>query len=312
MASEDLANGRPPSAPSVNPPQPEPSNPTSSHQLVDDEDGDQQWETIMNEFELLNTKPVKPRPPEKCALLCCFYAEFDIHAGPKIKQQSPQQFMEQHLPVGAVGDTLLREAFGIDSTPIVSTRKTSDPIEAPEPTDTSLSIFKACSEYIIPSSDELTGKILNLSTHDIHLLTRPTIIYNEKYERNNLLFCVGFVLRRNEDPRPFRPALSKLALVLRDMEVEHEFLSHGQDNCAKLLHQVLLSLNSTNNECNVVAASNVLNLKLYRPPKSSEIPLPDHVVPILLQRDWHITVRCDDIVQQSLIHFYFSLSMTGI
>jgi nitrogen permease regulator 2-like protein len=46
-------------------------------------------------------------------------------------------------------------------------------------------------------------------------LTRPTIISNERYERNSLLFSVGFVLRRETDIRPFRPILSKFALTLR-------------------------------------------------------------------------------------------------
>lgn len=319
MASEELGNGRPPPAPSVNnnnntaaPTQPDASTPNhldKEEERVGDDSQSQHCETIHDEFQSFHTRPVQPRPPEQCALLCCFYAVFDIHAGPKIKHQSPKHFMEQTLPVGTMGDALLHQAFGTQSTtPVVSTRKTSSDNSAIETSTTEqpilgvvdtntasssspLSIFKACSEYIIPSSDELTGNILNLSTHDIHLLTRPTIIHNQKYERNNLLFCVGFVLRRKEDPRPFRPVLSKLARVLRDMEVEHEFLSRNQDNnChSNLLQTVLCSLNSSdkNYECNVVAGhSNVLNLKLYRPPHTQPIPLPDHAVPILLQRDW--------------------------
>jgi Nitrogen permease regulator 2 len=224
-----------------------------------------------------------PRQPSKCPLLCCFYAEFDIKVGPKICYQSPANFMEQDIRLTVQQmERLLADAFDATDGSVPSTpRETKENDE-----DSSLpSIFDSCSEYII-TGNELTGNIINLSTHHIHVLTRPTSIADEKYERNSLLFCVGFVLRRTEDPRPFRPVLSKLALTLRDMEVESQFLSHSRPQIQTLLQGILVSLNSEACECNLLLGkADVLNLKLFRPPKTPALPVKDHAVPILLRRD---------------------------
>ncbi len=153
------------------------------------------------------------------------------------------------------------------------------------------SIFESCSEYVITGS-ELTGKIVNLSTHSIHILTRPTIIANQRYERNSHSFCLGFVLRRTEDPRPFKPVLCKLADTMRDMEVESQFLSAVKENhtvLQGLLEWTLVSLNSQIWECNLfVNSANLLNLKLFHPPRRPPRPVPDHAVPIFLRRDWQL------------------------
>lgn len=163
-----------------------------------------------------------------------------------------------------------------------------EPFNAREGTS---SIFDSCSEYVITGS-ELTGKIVNLSTHSIHILTRPTIITNQRYERNSHSFCLGFVLRRTEDPRPFKPVLCKLADTIRDMEVESQFLSAVKENhtvLQALLEWTLLSLNSSTWECNLyVNSANLLNLKLFHPPRRPPQPVPDHAVPIFLRRDWQL------------------------
>jgi hypothetical protein len=160
--------------------------------------------------------------------------------------------------------------------------------------DGSFSIFDSCSEYII-TGNELSGNIVNLSTHHLHVLTRPTIISDERFERNSLFFCIGFVLRRTEDPRPFRPVLSKVALALRDMEIESHFLSSEKTRpqIQTFLEKMLVSLNSSQWECNIALdPANVLNVKLFHPPKLPAIPVPDYAVPVLLRRDWQVqTVR---------------------
>ena len=165
---------------------------------------------------------------------------------------------------------------------------TFEPFGAREGTS---SIFDSCSEYVITGS-ELTGKIVNLSTHSIHILTRPTIITNQRYERNSHSFCLGFVLRRTEDPRPFKPVLCKLADTIRDMEVESQFLSAVKENhtvLQSLLEWTLVSLNSSSWECNLyVNSANLLNLKLFHPPRRPPRPVPDHAVPIFLRRDWQL------------------------
>ena len=154
---------------------------------------------------------------------------------------------------------------------------------------TTTSIFDSCSDFIITGA-ELSGTIVNLSAYNMHLLTRPTVIHDNRYERNSLLFCVGFILRRTEDPRPFRPLLSKLALTLKRLEMESHFLSNRstRPEIQPLLDRLLVSLNGTFWESNLVVHNNVLNLKLFHPPKYPVSPVADHKVPILLKRDWQI------------------------
>jgi len=152
------------------------------------------------------------------------------------------------------------------------------------------SIFDSISEYIITGND-LADHMICLSTHNMHILSRPTIIKDTRYERNSLLFSVGFVLRRVEDPRPFRHLLSKLAHTLRSMEVESRFLTDDRTRpqLRRILQGILVSLNSKRSECNLLLdKANVLNLKLFRPPREPAPPVPDHAVPVLLRPEWQM------------------------
>jgi len=100
----------------------------------------------------------------------------------------------------------------------------------------SLSIFDATCEYIITGS-ELAGKLLCLNISDIQIISRPTEIINDRYERNSLRFSVGFVLRSRCDARPYKPVLTKLAEILRVMEMESSYLSNLQHhNIQKPFH----------------------------------------------------------------------------
>jgi hypothetical protein len=267
-----------------------------------------------------------PKQPAKCPLFCCFYAEFDIKVGPMICFQSPENFMDQDINISVdkiheiLGKTFERfkekeetklaeeesektkpseeekaKDLETESQQSNKSAKTADgEVRLPEGT---LSIFDSTSEYII-TGNELTGKIINLSTHDMHIITRPTIIADQRYERNALLFSVGIVLRRAADPRPFRPLLSKLALTLRSMEVESQFLSKPElrKQVQPLLERILISLNSPQYECNLVLSkSNAVNLKLFHPPKPEMSPVHDREVPILLRRDLQLQMVCTDI-----------------
>ena len=153
------------------------------------------------------------------------------------------------------------------------------------------SFFDSTSEYIITGS-ELSGKIITLSTHDVHVMTRPTQITNERYERNALLFSIGMVLRRAADPRPFRPLISKLAMTLRSMEIESGILSDPTkvgSILQPLLEQILISMNSPKWECNLILdRSTALNLKLFHPPKPPASPVHNYQVPVLLVRDFQL------------------------
>lgn len=232
-----------------------------------------------------------PLDVSECPLFCCFYAEFDIRVGPKVCFQSPKHFMDQdmEIPIEKIHH-ILGEAFeGIrlgQGKPDIQPETLLS--EASETSDDFLSIFDSCSEYIITGS-ELTGNLLNLSSHHMHVLTRPTILEDERYERNSLLFCVGFVLRRAGDPRLFRPILSKWAMTLRDMELETHYLSTRRTRPLLQSHldRMLVSLNSASRECYLqLTNAHHLSLRLFHPPRSPPAPVPDHAVPVLLRRDW--------------------------
>lgn len=245
---------------------------------------------------LLGNKLPKPKHPEKCPLFSVFYSEFDIKKGPVIGAQTPIDFMDQDINISTEKiHAILSDTFASIKDNKSETEPSPEKDSRNENTDdpgVSLhegghSIFDSTSEFIITGS-ELTGKIITLSTHEFHIITRPTLISDERYERNSLLFSVGMVLRRAADPRPFRPLISKLALTLRSMEEESQFLSDplSRKQLQPLLERILLSMNSSVMECNLLLSqSNALNLKIFQPPKPEVPPVLDHEVPILLRRD---------------------------
>mmetsp|Transcript_22526 Transcript_22526/g.53170 ORF Transcript_22526/g.53170 Transcript_22526/m.53170 type:complete len:799 (+) Transcript_22526:318-2714(+) len=204
----------------------------------------------------------------------------------------------QHLPLGesppsksrsGEDDRTNTEKFS-DGDSVKGRDNGTSPVDAIPP-EGGQSFFDSTSEYIITGS-ELTGKIITLSTHDVHVMTRPTQIANERYERNALLFSIGIVLRRAADPRPFRPLISKLATTLRSMEIETGVLSDQRKVnriLQPLLEQILISMNSPRWECNLLLdRSTALNLKLFHPPKPPASPVHEYQVPVLLVRDFQL------------------------
>jgi hypothetical protein len=142
----------------------------------------------------------------------------------------------------------------------------------------------------------LANRSITVSTHGMHILSRPNIISDtQRYERNSLFFAVGFVLRRGDtvDPYHFWPVLSKLSSTLYDMEVESEFLSNGRtrSQIQIILEDVLISLNSKQNDCHLLLDNaNLMNLQLFHPPppQAETPPVPDYAVPILLRPEWQL------------------------
>lgn len=236
--------------------------------------------TVLQEF-LSPTLP-PPLPPDKCPLFCCFYAEFDNVVGPQIIHQSPPNFMDQPIDrmeeSDQINNTLLQKTFNNDE---------GEENKATKETGSEKSIFDSTCDYII-TGNELAGKMLSVSTHNMHILTRPTVISDKRYERNSLFFCVGFVIRRSESKSPFRPCLARWADALLKLEVEHNFLSNKKGQLQSILRTLLMRLNA--GECNLVLTREqaALNLKLFRPPKTMAPPVADYVVPVLLRKDWQI------------------------
>ena len=167
--------------------------------------------------------------------------------------------------------------------------------------ETSYSIFDSTSEYIITGHEMLTGQIISLSTHNMHILSYPVIIQNTQYERNSLLFSVGFVIRRMFDPIPFRPILSKLTSTFQSMELESAYLTDPKtrNQLQMVLDSVLRNLNSPSAECHLLLNdANMLHLQYFPPPKVQGPIVPDYVVPVLLRPesqlqslDWDLTIN---------------------
>ncbi len=283
-------------------------------------------------------KPKPRRPISSCPLLCVFYAEFDNIVGPKICYQSPQKFMDSNIEITMEEiDEILKDTFDDEDgknsndendaddvstdTPNqemhndISSRDVVDHMQSPssqqlhhnhhhhhQQQQTFYSIFDSTSEYIVTGHEMLAGKIISLSTHNMHIISFPLIIQNTKrYERNSLLFSVGFVIRRSSDPSPFRPLLSKLASTFQSMELESAFLSSEKSRrrLQDILDGVLLSLNSPSSECHLLLDdANILHLQYFPPPKVQGPPVPDYVVPVLLKPeselqslDWDLTIN---------------------
>ena len=132
----------------------------------------------------------------------------------------------------------------------------------------------------------VSGHLRLAITHNMHILSYPIIIKNTEYERNSLLYSVGFVIRRSLDPSPYRPLLCKLASTLKSMELESGFLSSEQTkhHLQDIFNGILFSLNSNKSECHLLLDdANVLHLQYFPPPKAHAPPVPDHVVPVLLR-----------------------------
>ena len=189
---------------------------------------------------------------------------------------------------------------GSHATVSASQAQQLDTIKKPTVPQLSQSIFDSTCEYII-TGNELTGQIISLSTHNVHIIARPTIIQDARYERNSLLFSVGFVIRRLADPSPYRPLLSRLASVLRSMEVESRFLSSPstKPRIQQYLDTIVPSLNSSGAKCHLLLdEANALHLQYFPPPKVHAPPVPKFVVPVLLRPeymlqslDWDLTIN---------------------
>jgi nitrogen permease regulator 2-like protein len=239
-------------------------------------------------------KMYKPRDPDQCPLFCSFYAEFDNKVGPKICYQSPKHFMEQDISISI---NKIHEILSKSFSKSKQDKDTNADIPPTLPSN-SQSIFDATCEYII---SELTGQLISISTHNLHIIAKPIIIQDARYERNSFLFSVGFVIRRQIDPAPFRPLLTTLASTLRSMELESQFLSNPTTKpvLQSLLDVLVPSLNSPSSKCHILLdKTNSLHLQHFPAPKAHASTIKDYVVPVLLRPEsqlyslgWDLTIN---------------------
>lgn len=147
-------------------------------------------------------------------ILSIFYAEFDNVAGPRIVTQSPEGSMSDDdfdlisdymITMPDVAGKLVTVAHpGLrgaarppppGASPLVALSPAQPPPQPPQP---------------------------------VAVLGFPVSLHHEKYPRNALLFCVGFVLPAGCPSGPYEPVLRKLGAYLYGLEVEGELLSSGR------------------------------------------------------------------------------------
>lgn len=151
-----------------------------------------------------------------------FFTIFDKTQGPVLKYQAP---------VGSIS-TSSRSHKHITTNPQTSARaQAPTDINQPQEPRTSteqvapLFPFSAVQRFIIPSSslcDRLV--ICNPSLYPYQVLSYPTRISAEKYERNALMFNLAFVFDRNANVDAFKGLVRKCSRVLTELEVsDHSY-----------------------------------------------------------------------------------------
>eukprot|EP01103_Thecamoeba_quadrilineata_P018450 TRINITY_DN701_c0_g1_i1.p1 TRINITY_DN701_c0_g1~~TRINITY_DN701_c0_g1_i1.p1 ORF type:complete len:224 (+),score=31.84 TRINITY_DN701_c0_g1_i1:52-723(+) len=142
-------------------------------------------------------------------------------------------------------------------------------------------VFDTVSEYVI-TKPFLYDRVVSISTPlGDKIMGVPVCIENSKYPRNALLFNLCFVFGSKTQTSIYIPILRKLAVTLRDLETESEFIYRetSKSRILDIITRILSHLNSTG-ECIIpVDAANTIHLKIF-PHISSPPPILDHEVPV--------------------------------
>eukprot|EP00158_Paraphelidium_tribonemae_P004119 Partr_v1_DN26583_c0_g1_i2_m3423 putative nitrogen permease regulator-like 2 (S. cerevisiae) len=133
------------------------------------------------------------------------------------------------------------------------------------------------SEYIIPKQD-LCGHLVTLRHKSVTILGCPMIIEDSKYPRNAFLFNMAFLFDNNSTSptstsssgiHVYENIVYKVALFLRRLEVESEFLSRSdRDSSGRvlsvqpLMYQLLSDLNRYGESHLYLDECNALNLHM--------------------------------------------------
>ena len=115
-------------------------------------------------------------------ILALFYAEFHPIQGPKVGFDIPEGF---------------------------ATSTSNNPLMVD---------FDSFSEYMIPKS-ALCNQLVTISTTNYRIMGYPVLIQDTKYERNVLLFNLCFVFEKMANIISFEQIVTKIARVLRALEV---------------------------------------------------------------------------------------------
>ena len=141
--------------------------------------------------------------------------------------------------------------------------------------------FEDLSDYVIVGK-HLCKKIIVVQNNEIKYMNYSVAIDNPKYERNALLFSLGFVLPVDEETEPFEPILRKLASVLLALEDEREFLfvDTSKTQLQEVLQRLYIDLSSKGETFIQLDENNVLATKVFESPQPP-LEIPDYRVPVV-------------------------------
>lgn len=167
--------------------------------------------------------------------------------------------------------------------------------------------FDAVSEYLIPKP-QLCGQLIVLRGART-LLCWPVCLEDPRYERNALIFALGFVhdgAPESDVSERYGPVLRKACGYLAALESESSLLSDAtrEGELAHLLPQVLIGLRERGT-CAVAAdAANTIHLWLP-PPRRGETARPAtidaHMVPVFVAPYERKVVRQWDLSLQKVL-----------
>lgn len=138
-------------------------------------------------------------------LLSLFYTEFHPIQGPKVIYEIPEgSLINSVSPVSGTPSADAKSSFSFGG-------------------ESRLFDFEAISDFIIPKT-QLCDNILKFTAGSFKVVGHPMTIENRKYERNALMFNLCWVFDSHADVKSYEPVISKMAVVLRSLEVrfKHE------------------------------------------------------------------------------------------
>ncbi|KAJ9070912.1 Nitrogen permease regulator 2 [Entomophthora muscae] len=213
-------------------------------------------------------------------LISLFYTEFHPIQGPKVIYEIPE-------------GTLINSVSPTSGTPSGDTKVLLSQVG-----ESRLFDFEAISDYIIPKT-QLCENILTFTAGSYKVVGHPMTIENRKYERNALMFNLCWVFDAHAVVNSYEPIISKMAVVLRSLEIENEFLS-DHNKRKSLLPAMEHMLEDLNNICEAritLSSMDIINLKLfpsYQQPlnfEMFEVPVPIAELTNMVDSTWDITTN---------------------
>ncbi|KJE92625.1 hypothetical protein CAOG_03547 [Capsaspora owczarzaki ATCC 30864] len=162
-------------------------------------------------------------------------------------------------------------------------------------------VFDAIHEYII-TKPQLCDKLISINAAGFTFVGHPVAIENKKYERNALLFNLGFVFDAGVEIKAFEPTIRKIAHYLYSMEIESEFIykPESKSRIATIIQQMYIELNADRYSVIPVDDANTFHLKVV-PLLPDPADVPDHKVPIFIAERRRFASEAWDLTMQQIL-----------